>query len=391
MAKTMPNYTYTINGVTVNEKIIPDGTRWKNENNAKAAGFCAGALYKKEKLLSQTGIPKSVTIHNTNDLFGVDDDGEQYTRATYNENMSSARVHFYVDDCCAWQNLRAGTGLCPNDPSGSAEVSWHAGDGSVPDGGNMTSLSIEIIMNGLDERDTMAKENGARVAAWLLWKHNLSIDNLLTHTYWVNKLVGNVFLDVDEQCTNPVQGKKWCPAYIMGSERRESALRNWMAFKSLVGRYLDSLCGTCKNDAYGLQVGDLVSVDPFATYYDGTRIPDWVKNQKWYVSKINGDRVVIDKNEDLSNSICSPVNVSFLHVACNQESKVMTDVPYLVKVAVSSLNIRRGAGVNNECLGAITDRGVYTIVEEKTGPGATRWGKLKSGAGWISLDFTTRV
>ena len=48
---------------------------------------------------------------------------------TYNENMGSVRVHYYVDDTGAWQNLKAGTGLCANDPVGSAEVSWHAGDG----------------------------------------------------------------------------------------------------------------------------------------------------------------------------------------------------------------------------------------------------------------------
>ena len=138
-----PNTTFKLNGVTVNEKIIPDGTRWKSDSKAKKAGFSgAGALYKAERKL----VPRKVTIHNTNDLANVYDDGEQYTRATYpNENMGSARVHFYVDDTCAWQNLKAGTGMSPND-KGSAEVSWHAGDGSVADGGNMTSLSMEIIM-----------------------------------------------------------------------------------------------------------------------------------------------------------------------------------------------------------------------------------------------------
>ena len=42
-------------------------------------------------------------------------------------------------------------------------------------------------------------------------------------------------------------------------------------------------------------------------------------------------------------------------------------------------------------LGSITDKGVYTIVEEKTGTGATKWGKLKSGAGWISLDYVRKI
>ena len=33
----------------------------------------------------------------------------------------------------------------------------------------------------------------------------------------------------------------------------------------------------------------------------------------------------------------------------------------------------------------------FTIVEEASGQGASRWGKLKSGAGWISLDYARRI
>lgn len=65
--------------------------------------------------------------------------------------------------------------------------------------------------------------------------------------------------------------------------------------------------------------------------------------------------------------------------------------PYLVKVTADELNIRSGAGTNHRVVGTIKNKGVYTIVEEKTGTGATLWGKLKSGVGWISLDFVTKV
>lgn len=64
--------------------------------------------------------------------------------------------------------------------------------------------------------------------------------------------------------------------------------------------------------------------------------------------------------------------------------------PYRVRVTATDLNIRTGAGTNTPSKGFIKP-GVYTIVEEKSGPGATVWGKLKSGAGWISLDFATRL
>lgn len=63
---------------------------------------------------------------------------------------------------------------------------------------------------------------------------------------------------------------------------------------------------------------------------------------------------------------------------------------YLVKVNTDCLNIREKAGTDNDVVGQITDRGVYTIVAESDGQGAKKWGKLKSGAGWIALDYTIR-
>lgn len=64
---------------------------------------------------------------------------------------------------------------------------------------------------------------------------------------------------------------------------------------------------------------------------------------------------------------------------------------YKVRVTASALNIRKGAGTNYAKVGVIKDKGVYTIVEEKKGKGATLWGKLKSGAGWISLDYVKKI
>ena len=64
--------------------------------------------------------------------------------------------------------------------------------------------------------------------------------------------------------------------------------------------------------------------------------------------------------------------------------------PYLVRVSIKDLNIRKGPGTDYG-VAAVIARGVYTIVEEKEGKGASKWGKLKSGAGWISLDYVDRV
>lgn len=65
-------------------------------------------------------------------------------------------------------------------------------------------------------------------------------------------------------------------------------------------------------------------------------------------------------------------------------------VPYTVRIAVTDLNIRKGPGTNNAIVSVIKP-GVYTIVSEATGRGATLWGKLKSGAGWVSLDFCEKI
>ena len=63
------------------------------------------------------------------------------------------------------------------------------------------------------------------------------------------------------------------------------------------------------------------------------------------------------------------------------------DCPFLVKVSVPDLNIRKGAGTDTVKTGQYSGIGVFTITQVKSGKGSDAgWGKLKSGAGWISLD-----
>ena len=66
-------------------------------------------------------------------------------------------------------------------------------------------------------------------------------------------------------------------------------------------------------------------------------------------------------------------------------SSTVTSTSYLVKVTANALNIRKGPGTNYAIVGCITDKGSYTIVEENNG-----WGKLKSDAGWINLNYTKK-
>ena len=69
--------------------------------------------------------------------------------------------------------------------------------------------------------------------------------------------------------------------------------------------------------------------------------------------------------------------------------------PFKVKISISDLNIRKGPGTDCAKWGKCTGIGVFTIVEEADGPGASKWGLLKSYAekrnGWISLDYAKRI
>ena len=69
-----------------------------------------------------------------------------------------------------------------------------------------------------------------------------------------------------------------------------------------------------------------------------------------------------------------------------------SDVPFKVKVSISDLNIRKGPGTDYAKTGKFTGRGVFTIVEVKSGKGSTAgWGRLKSGAGWIALVYAEKI
>ena len=89
------------------------------------------------------------------------------------------------------------------------------------------------------------------------------------------------------------------------------------------------------------------------------------------------------------NNIANPDAIDIGQVLIIKKATTSTSTkstPYTIKVAVNALNIRKDASTKHNPVGVIRDRGVYTITEEKNG-----WGKLKSGAGWIHLEYTTKI
>ena len=104
MAILRPDATTTLNGVKINEYLLTK----HNPNHIDMPS------------VSMAGKIIGVTVHNTDwiTVASGTTPAEQYTRATVNNNMNDVRVHYYVDNVCAWQNL-------PHSLSG-----WHAADGS---------------------------------------------------------------------------------------------------------------------------------------------------------------------------------------------------------------------------------------------------------------------
>ena len=233
----------------------------------------------------------------------------------------------------------------------------------------------------------------------------------------------NLLVDICKR--NDIKELKWkADKSLIGQvDKQNMTVHRWFANKSCPGDYLynrHSQIAAEVNDRLGkveegnptisdpneteseptkpvtkstIKVGDLVKLTEDSKYYNGKSIPTWVKNNKWYVKQISGDRAVIDKSEDGKASICSAVSTKYL-VLVNEKPSTDTTInkPYLVEVETTNLNIRKGPGTNYSTTGLYTGKGVFTIIETKTGTGSNSgWGRLKSGAGWISLDFVKKV
>ena len=201
MAILRPDTSTTLNGVKINEYLL---TKHNPNRIDMPSVFMEGKVI-------------GVTVHNTDwiSVASGTTPAEQYTRATVNGNMKDVRVHYYVDNVCAWQNL-------PLSLSG-----WHAADGSG--NGNRKTIAIECIMSSAyNSTDKKSEDNCARLAAALLKKYGLDINHLYTHTHWLNVRDGKSgSVDYLNTERNPY---KMCPAYI---------LTHWAEFKKKVQAYMN--------------------------------------------------------------------------------------------------------------------------------------------------------
>lgn len=207
MAFLVPDKKITTpNGLVINQKIIPESLK----ATKNVASWCKKGQSMKpcKKLNDGSGKPKGITVHNTADIKEASgtNDAEQYSRATYNGNMSGVVVHYYVYDEHIWQLL--------NDN----ERGWHATDGSTRRksqrkdgstiGGNLDTIAIECIGNRAKSEETTAK-----LVAYLCDKYNLDPEtDVYQHNYFYPS--------------------KKCPEYIRP---------HWSTFLANVKKYFDAL------------------------------------------------------------------------------------------------------------------------------------------------------
>lgn len=212
-----------------------------------------------------------------------------------------------------------------------------------------------------------------------------------SHPYAVNDKAYSALIDllVDICKRNGIEKLLWkADKSLIGQvDKQNMTVHRWFANKSCPGDYLYNRHGEIA-EAVNKRLGASESVP----------VPPTETKTLYRVRKSWSDaKSQIGAYTELENAKKQVDSHSGYKVYDNTGNMVYagkadtTFKPYLVRVTASELNIRKGAGTNYGTNGAIRDKGTYTIVEEKEGQGAKMWGKLKSGAGWISLDYTKKL
>ena len=110
---------------------------------------------------------------------------------------------------------------------------------------------------------------------------------------------------------------------------------------------------------------------------------------RWFANKACPGDYIYQRLGDIAAKVNAKLGAT--GAAPVQPSAPVSSVPYKVRITATDLRIRKGPGTNNAIVQNAITPGVYTIVSETTGQGATLWGKLKSGLGWVSLDFCKKI
>lgn len=173
--------------------------------------------------------------------------------------------------------------------------------------------------------------------------------------------------------------------YSPKSDEMVLTVHRWFANKSCPGNWLYNRMGDLATEVTNrLNNNNIKPTKP--KIYRVRKTWNDIKSQKGAYNVLENAKLLADKNPGYS--------------VFDEEGKVIypkTAIDktifknYTVRITTDELSIRKSPGINYDVVGTICDEGVYTIIEEAKGKGASKWGKLKSGAGWISLDYTKRA
>ena len=184
-------------------------------------------------------------------------------------------------------------------------------------------------------------------------------------------------------------------SYEPKSDEMVLTVHRWFANKSCPGSWMYARMGDLAAKVTA-QLGGGASEDTETEYpekltegyYRVRKAWSDSKSQKGAYKILSNAKKCADANPGYSVFDNNGVNI----YTPNTSTQVAPDVPFTVKVSISDLNIRKGPGTDYAKTGKFTGKGVFTIVEVKSGKGSTAgWGRLKSGAGWISLDYAVKT
>lgn len=231
---------------------------------------------------------------------------------------------------------------------------WHAGTGTSGKSANDTHIAFEICEDGLSDSSYFNK----------VYQEAVELTAMLCKTYNLNPLADGVVICHSEGyqrgiASNHADVMHWFPKHGKSMDTFRSDVSKAMG----TTQTKPEAPSTSTGNTYTVVKGDNLS--KIASKY-GTTVDILVE-----LNNISNPNLII-----AGQVLKLPGATGF--------------TPYTVKVSVTELRIRSGPGTSYDINGII-EPGVYTIVEEADGPGASKWGKLKSGAGYISLDYATKT
>ena len=149
----------------------------------------------------------------------------------------------------------------------------------------------------------------------------------------------------------------------------------------------------CRNsNSIGIEMCCRKNVSNGTWYFEEETVKATIELVKELMKKYNIPAANVIRHYDVTGKTCPEPYVrdtaawNTFKANINELQKAPATSGYLVRVTADVLNVRKGAGVGYKVTTQVKKNEVYTIVQEYNG-----WGKLKSGAGWISLAYTKRV